>query len=549
MSAASPVAPSLRWRFWERSLRPRLIDQLAGRRDEALQVLFDEAEAGLALVDNAGRLMRVNDALRRMVDCDLSAGRHAAELFALDRREEIWRELGPTLDGRRAPRSFVAALQSQGAGGGLTVRVTATAVREADGTVSGAVVHLANISAQTLLEAQLMHGQRLQAVGSLAEGIAHDFNNLLTMVIGAADDILARRPADDATTEDAGLIRASAERGAALVRQLLAFGRRQAEQPRIVALNDAVQEISGLLKRLLGNQVRVQLQLENPGCLLRLDPTQLDQVLVNLAVNARDAMPIGGELILRTGHITLFRTLPHGGELIPPGRYVTLDVRDTGNGIAPEVLPRIFDLFFTTRRERGGSGIGLATVLGIVRDAGGFLTVDSRVGEGTCFRVYLPRHDAGIVAIPSVPALTKGPFVATNRLVLLVDDEDDIRRLSMRALTNGGWPVLAADSGEAALALLNDENVLNRLGAMVSDMVLPGMDGAALVQEIRRRRPRLPVIITSGYAEEIARAGLELETDVVFLPKPYLLGAMVDAVRRVALILLCANFGMSILKP
>ena len=178
----------------------------------------------------------------------------------------------------------------------------------------------------------MMHGQRLQAVGSLANGISHDFNNLLTIMIGAADDILARKPADGGIVEDVRQIRAIADRGAALVKQLLAFGQRQAEQPRTLSLNEAVQDISGLLKRLLGSQVRVRLELEGPGCLLCIDPAQLDQVMLNLAVNARDAMPDGGELILRTGHITLFRALPHGGELIPPGRYVTLDVRDTGGG-------------------------------------------------------------------------------------------------------------------------------------------------------------------------------------------------------------------------
>lgn len=501
-----------------------------------MHALFQGAESGIAIVDRTGCLMRVNDALQQMVSSDLLPGRHAAEMFGFDRREEAWRELGPTLDGRRASRSFVAALQGEGASGGLTVRVTAVVICELDGTVSGAVVHLINISAQTLLEAQMMHGQRLQAIGSLASGIAHDFNNLLTVMMGAADTIMAHEPANDGIVEDARQIRATAERGAALIKQLLAFGQRQAEQPRVIGLNEAVKEMSGLLKRLLGNQVRVRLQLDSPGCLLCIDPTQFDQVLVNLAVNARDAMPDGGELIVRTGHITLFRALPHGSELIPSGRYVTLDVRDTGDGIAPEVLPRIFDLFFTTRRERGGSGIGLATVLGIVREAGGYLTVDSRVDDGTCFRIYLPRHDMDVVAIPGIPAPTEAPPASINRFVLLVDDEEGIRRLATRALTNGGWSVLAADSGETALALLDDDYVLDRLCAVVSDVVMPGMDGAMLVQEIRRRRPGLPAILASGYAENTACIGLDDETDITFLSKPYPLWAMVDAVRRIALV-------------
>ncbi len=247
-----------------------------------MHALFQGAESGIAIVDRTGCLMRVNDALQQMVSSDLLPGRHAAEMFGFDRREEVWRELGPTLDGRRASRSFVAALQGEGASGGLTVRVTAVVICELDGTVSGAVVHLINISAQTLLEAQMMHGQRLQAIGSLASGIAHDFNNLLTVMMGAADTIMAHEPANDGIVEDARQIRATAERGAALIKQLLAFGQRQAEQPRVIGLNEAVKEMSGLLKRLLGNQVRVRLQLDSPGCLLCIDPTQFDQVLVTL---------------------------------------------------------------------------------------------------------------------------------------------------------------------------------------------------------------------------------------------------------------------------
>jgi len=200
------------------------------------------------------------------------------------------------------------------------------------------------------------------------------------------------------------------------------------------------------------------------------------------------------------------------------------------------VLPRIFDLFFTTRHQRGGSGIGLATVLGIVREAGGFLTVDSRVGDGTCFRVYFPRHDAEIVSIPDIPNPTEEPPALTNHFVLLVDDEDGIRRLAAQALTNGGWSVLAADSGEAALALLADENVLDKLCAVVSDIVLPGMDGAALVREIRRRRPGLPAILASGYVEGTVRAALDDKAGVIFLSKPYPLWTMVEAVRRMTLV-------------
>ncbi len=247
---------------------------------------------------------------------------------------------------------------------------------------------------------------------------------------------------------------------------MLAFGRQQTLQPRAVSINDAVAGLSGLLRRLLGGTVRLELELEEPGRTVQVDPTQLDQVLVNLAVNARDAMPEGGQLTLRTGHITLYRPLIRGEEVIPPGRYVMVEVQDTGCGIPPEVLPRIFDPFFTTRRERGGSGLGLSTVHGIIRQSDGFLAVDSLPGKGTRMRIYLPRHDGEGMAIPRLPApalpapLPAAPAVAAppdteppaaaepapGRTVLLVDDEDGVRRLAARALARQGWTVLSADS-------------------------------------------------------------------------------------------------------
>ncbi len=276
-----------------------------------LQVLVQESAVGIAIIDRYGCIVRVNEALRRMVDhdCDLSPGQPAQDIFCSDCRHEVWEELAPALAGRRAPRAFVSMLRAVRGVAEHTVEVSAVALREADETISGAILQLSDITAQRRLEAQLAQSQKLQAVGQLAGGIAHDFNNLLTAVMGAAEDALSRAPSDAETVEDLEQIRSSAERGAALVRQLLAFGRQQTLQPRPVSINAAVESVSGLLRRLLGSTVRLELQLEQPGRMIRVDPTQLDQVLVNLAVNARDAMADGGQLTLRTGHITLYRPL------------------------------------------------------------------------------------------------------------------------------------------------------------------------------------------------------------------------------------------------
>ena len=553
MSAALMPAPrAWDWRWLRRKPRAKqLIERLAGPLDDMLQVLVQESSVGIAIVDGGGKLIRVNDALQRMVDreCDLSSGEPVQGLFCQQRQEEVWDELAPALQGRRPARSFITMLRGKGGVSEQTVEVSVVALREADETVSGAVLQLTDISAQKRLEAQLAQSQKLQAVGQLAGGIAHDFNNLLTAIIGAADEALARGKTEADTIEDLEQISTRAGRGAARVRQLLAFGRQQTLQPRAVSINDAVENLTGLLRRLLGSTIKLELELEHPGRTVRVDPTQLDQVLVNLAVNARDAMSEGGQLTLRTGHITLYRALIRGEETIPPGRYVMVEVQDTGTGIPPEVLPRIFDPFFTTRRERGGSGLGLSTVHGIIRQSDGFLAVDSLMGKGTRIRIYLPRHDGDAMAIPRLPVVESGaaapvqPEAAPKavpvtspggRMVLLVDDEDGVRRLAARALTKEGWTVLSAESGEAALALLSEQVAGATLSAILSDVVMPGIDGPSLVRAVRALQPGLPAILASGYAEEAVRGDLAAE-DIAFLPKPYTLKAMLAAVNERAL--------------
>ncbi len=546
-----PVRLRLRWPWHVLPEAKSLVERLAAPLDDALYVLVHESAIGIVIVDQHGRIVRVNPALRAMADraYDLSPGDPAVDIFSEPQRAEVWEELRPMLRGSRPARAFVSTLRGKGNRLEHTVKVTAVVLREPDASVSGAVLQFTDLSAQRRLEAQLAHSQKLQSVGQLAAGIAHDFNNLLTAMLGAAEEALDRGPNGAETTADLQQIRTSAERGAALVRQLLAFGRQQTLQPRVMAINDAVLGLVDLLRRLLGSAVKLTLALDSPDCLVCVDPTQLDQVLVNLAVNARDAMPDGGELALQTGHITLYRALTRGQETIPPGRYVMVEVHDTGVGIPDDVLPRIFDPFFTTRRERGGSGLGLSTVHGIVRQSGGYLAVDSMVGQGTSFRIYLPRHSEPAVAIPaqptglpaglvlpSIPTLSR-PIAASSgagRLVLVVDDEAAVLRLAVRALTRGGWQVLAADTAEAALALLAEPEQMAGLSAVVSDVVMPGMDGVELVREIRRHRPGLPAILASGYAEGAVHGDLA-EQDILYLPKPYTLKAMVAAVDNRAL--------------
>ena len=521
---------------------PQLIDLLSADPGAAMTLLFQEPSAGRLLIDRHGRLLRGSERLRRMLGptVDLSPGTPVLLLFTEPDRDAVWAELGPLLRCQARPlpaRTFPAHLAG-GAPEPLLAAITASAVREEDDSTSGALLAVQDVSAQARLEAQLAHAQRLQAAGQLAGGVAHDFNNLLTAILGAANAIGAQETLGPEAREDLAQIRASAERGSALTRQLLAFGRRQTLQPRVLGVNTVLTAMGGLLRRLVGSRVRLDLVLDEADPHVRADPTALDQVLLNLAVNARDAMPEGGVLTLRSGHMTLYRPLVRGPETIPPGRYVMIEVQDTGVGIPPEAMGHIFEPFFTTRREQGGTGLGLATVHGIVRQSDGFLGVESMPGAGTRLRVYLPRWDGGEeVAIPAPPAApatapqpgapppVPAPPPAEPGTVLLVEDEQTVRTIAARALTRLGWSVLAAESAEAALELLETKAPV-RLDAIVTDLVMPGLDGAALVRLVRLRlgAPSLPAILVSGYAEEELRREVATATGeggTIFLPKPY----------------------------
>jgi two-component system, cell cycle sensor histidine kinase and response regulator CckA len=361
--------------------------------------------------------------------------------------------------------------------------------------------------------------EHLAELGRLAGGVAHDFNNLLTGIVGAATHVLDHTE-EPALREELAQVLSGARRGADLVRQLLAFASQQRLEARLVPMNDAVDGIARLLRRVLGTGIRLGVDLDLPGRWVRVDPAQLDQVIVNLAINARDAMPRGGALRLATGHATLLRPSRVGQSTVPAGRWVTLTVGDTGSGIPTELLPRIFEPFFTTRRERGGTGLGLATVLGIVRQSGGEITVDSAVGRGTTFTVWLPRHGAPseAEAPPAAPPPPAEPEAGPATVeILLVEDEAPLRRLAERALLREGHRVSVAEDAEAALAAV--EAGL-RPDLVVSDVSMPGMDGVALAAALRARLPGVAILLVSGYAESMVGQDFS-GAGHAFLPKPY----------------------------
>jgi two-component system cell cycle sensor histidine kinase/response regulator CckA len=484
-----------------------LLDRILGRRG-LVEALMGDGGSATALLDGRGNILRAGggwDVLPPVGSC-------VGSVLADPAPDLLARALKDRRDLRLTTRA-----------GGAPAALSLTALRR--GRVAG-VLRLISCAREHELEEALGQAQRLHEVGELAGGIAHDFNNLLTAIIGAADDLSARAVAAD--REDLAQIRASAGRGAELVRQLLAFGQRQTLQPRVLVLDEAVSQAAQLLRRLLSRHISLVLDLNAPARRVLMDATQLDQVLVNLAVNARNAMPQGGTLRIATDWRLVLREDDPGPDALPPGRYATIEVCDTGTGIPAELLPRIFDPFFTTRRESGGTGLGLSMVQGIIRQSGGTLTVESVQGQGTCFRITLPRYEGAAEAPARPPPAVVSPPAPRDddARVLLVDDDDAIRRLAARALSRAGCVVIQADGAEAALAV-----DLAAVDCVVSDVTMPGMDGPSLVRALRGRRPGLPALLISGYADAEQRRALAGE-DIAFLAKPFRMAALTGAVGR-----------------
>ncbi len=497
--------------------------------------MFEIEAMGLALLNRTGHVLRVNTALRTLAEeAGASFAPDPLMLFAPADRDTLGRDIAATLAGLDAASRGRRRATLQGAAP-RRVEIGLSPVREADGVISGLILSLIDLTAIQGSEDEVAHSRRLQAVGLLAGGIAHDFNNLLTAIGGAAE------AASEAEGREAALadIRDTVVRGAALVRQLLAFARQQTLQPEIIAVNDDIRGIAAILSRLLRKNIELTLDLEEPGRYIRVDRSQLDQVLINLAVNARDAMPDGGRLTLASGHLTLLTPKTIGAETIPPGRYVTLTIADTGHGIPKDQIEQIFEPFFTTKTAAGGSGLGLATVLGVVRQSGGFLIVESAPGVGTKVHIHFPRvaaPESGARAPEPVREQAPvrdmghetGPARTPQARILLVEDEDPVRRLAERALCRRGFLVEAAPSAEAALALV-DAGLTPDL--VVSDVMMPGMDGPSLLAILRERWPDLPAILVSGYAAPGPRTALAKET-AIFLAKPYTLADLAETAAR-----------------
>jgi two-component system cell cycle sensor histidine kinase/response regulator CckA len=330
-------------------------------------------------------------------------------------------------------------------------------------------------------------------------------------------------------------IKQNANRAAGLVRQLLAFSRRQTLRPEVLNLNDQLYDLSMLLKRLLGERVALDLNHGRDLWFVKADVNQFEQVVVNLAVNARDAMPGGGKLAIRTANVSAAEAARLNVSAMPPADYVMVEVSDTGSGMTPEIIEKIFEPFFTTKEVGKGTGLGLSTVFGIVKQSGGYIDVDSTPGEGTTFRIYLPRHIPAVQEVPeeAKPEVAKKPAadMTGQGTILLVEDEDPVRAVNARALSGRGYTVLEAASGVEALEIIQERGA--PVDLVVSDVVMPEMDGPTLLGELRKLYPDLKVIFVSGYAEEAFRKNLPEGEEFNFLPKPFSLRQLVETVKQV----------------
>src|SRR6266404_4278440 len=373
----------------------------------------------------------------------------------------------------------------------------------------------------------------VQAREKQAGAIAHDFNNLLTAMIGFCDLLLLRHRPGDQSFADVMQIRQNANRAVSLVRQLLAYSRQQTLQPRVISISEVLAELAHLLRRLIGGAIALKLEHGRDIHPVLVDQGQVEQVVINLVVNARDAMPDGGTLTIRTSNISVAEPMAAAGEMLPAGEYVRIDIVDTGTGIDPAIIDRIFEPFFSTKPMGAGTGLGLATVYGIVKQSGGHVVIVSKQGEGTTFSIFLPRYAESAAA---AAARREGVEEAARDLtgagtILLVEDEDAVRLFSARTLRNKGYKVIEARSGEAALVIMGQDS--EPIDLLITDVVMPEMDGPALVEEVRSRRPDMKVIFISGYAESAFRQQASDGSMLHFLAKPFSLKQLATKVKDV----------------
>ncbi len=510
------------------ALRRSEEEHRAARNESArLAAIVNSSTDAIMSADTVGRITSWNSAAERLLGYTTAEilGQHISLLDPEARPEAI-----AVVDAVQRGESVeeIKTVRRRKDGSHIQISLTMFSIRDADGDVIGISAVARDIGERTELEARLRQAQKMEAVGRLAGGIAHDFNNLLT-VIGAHSSFLLESVApDDPSYEDAEAIQKATMRAAGLTRQLLAFSRKQILKPTSLALNDIVGETRKMLRRLLGEDIEIRTDLSGDLGRVIADASQINQVLVNLAVNSRDAMPHGGVLTIATRNVEIHAGTAGARSALPAGGYALIEVRDTGVGMDAATMARLFEPFFTTKPPGKGTGLGLATVYGIVKQSSGYVVAESKLGLGTTFDIYLP-----LVAVTDQAVEPRAAKSATARgveTVLIVEDETPVREIAERVLKRQGYVVLTAASGADALAL--SDAFRSPIHLVVSDAVMPGMGGAEVVERLQAQRPRLKALLMSGYTDdEIVRRGIVSST-VRFIQKPFEPAEFARAVRN-----------------
>ncbi len=504
--------------------------------------LFKSAPIAMATLSEEGIITGTNMAFAKFT----GVARTLEKLPLFDLVDETIRErLRQAFEKASARKVSIPPVDIITADGKRTGRLFFTPIAHQQSGEDVALVFGIDTSEQRLLEEQIAQSQTMQAIGQLAGGIAHDFNNVLTAIIGYSDLLLQQARPGDPSFGDLMNIKNNANRAAGLVRHLLAFSRKQTLRPQVLSLTDALEDLTSLLRQLLGETVKARVVHGRDLWMVKVDPTQFQQVIINLAVNARDAMPGGGELTIRSANISERESALLGYSELVPGEYVLCEVSDTGTGIPPEIMDKIFEPFFSTKEVGKGTGLGLSTVYGIVKQTGGYIYAESEVGSGTIFRIYLPRamEDEEAVAgasagttegagdKPAQPKKEATRDLTGSATVLLVEDEDAVRSFAVRALSTKGYKVLEAHSGAHALEVLEEYD--GEIDLVISDVVMPEMDGPTLLKHLRKANPDVKIIFMSGYAEEAFRNNLDEDESFAFLPKPFTLKKLAAAVKEI----------------
>jgi len=502
---------------------------------------FQHTPMAIATVDKAGRIARSNARFAAAFERLLKPGeRSILSVIAERDRSALEAAIAKASEGH----GDIAPVEAALAQGDRWANFFVSAVDEEERDGETAIVYALETTAQRTLEIRVQQQQKMEAVGQLAGGIAHDFNNVLSAIMMATDFLLnAHRPTDP-SFKDIMQIKQNANRAAALVRQLLAFSRKQTLRPQVLDLGEVLSDIGMLLKRLIGEKVTLEVVHGRDLWPVKADLSQFEQVIVNLAVNARDAMPDGGKLMVQTANVAAEESGKLGYKGMPAADYVLVEVTDTGTGIASEIIDKIFEPFFSTKEVGKGTGLGLSTVYGIVKQTGGFIYADSKPGM-TTFRIFLPRYQPGAEAADAEAPALAGALTAAEQAaraavdltgegtILLVEDEEGLRALNARGLTSRGYTVLAASNGVEALEMLDRHG---RADLVVSDVVMPEMDGPTLLKELRRRDPQVKIIFVSGYAEEAFAKNLPSDEQgtpqYAFLAKPFTLKQLIAVVKQ-----------------